>query len=722
MICKLWFKIKDFFPKNKKQRKFIFYIFFLIFILALINFLGRTFQSSNFFQKLTPIIPQKHNNKKNEINGYKKESLKKTCTPYLTWLSDARQMYDYNFETEITLNDNAFNEQYSDSLAKKTRIIVHVSGVLNFRVFEKPEDWNNTSDSPLVYVAFQLSPVIVKYAEAEAALLAQDDLKELFQRMFCVAFLRNGLCFQFFFPDDLDDADRSSLSELIYAVQIVLSEKKNSSKWIVPEVHNLGRFMAEYRVIDSDCQLFEKQNVRCISLIQETSDDTSNSPFSLFGRIVESQFQLAVSKSDSWLKSCSGSEQIDLFTKKDVLWSSTKTYVKMNLLPFEPDSSLSIWSDKIDLNKLINSFFESKKSKNKKSGIWENKRIDSLKKRFNSTNLSQLLSDLENVLLKNSEQSKKAQLSHLIQDYFTAYPESVYQIPLWLKNGKITNKAAGHLMLALERVGHEDAQKALKSIFMDQEQDKHYRVQAIVASASVEKPVEELSDELLDIASNSSSESGFNEISSTTHLALGVLHFTYVKNGQDDNANEIMNQLKLSLKNSSTTPDTVTCFKALGNSKSINAIEVIKEYLPSIDSEEHEESLEKDNLNESDDKTDLSIEIASILTLGKMPKTDISIKSLTPLLDHDREIIRAATVDSLSQMEAPEITKAFCTHLEKETDESIRRKIIRYLGDHKDEEVIIVLENHLDLSQKNTQKSPISRDEAEDVYRALIKR
>ncbi|KPA16924.1 conserved hypothetical protein, secreted [Candidatus Magnetomorum sp. HK-1] len=711
---------------QKKLRTYFIYIsllLLLLLILPLIYFFFNVYQNSNKPSHKFLSNPKNPDQQKNEINSNSLQSAKKSCTPIISWFPDARQMYDYQFKTEIVLNDNALLEKDSDSFSKETKIIVHVSGVLNFRVFEKPEDWPESSDASLVYVAFQLSSATVKYAEKDLPLQPQKDLKELFQTLFCVAFLKNGLCFQYFFPNDLNEADRSSLSELIYAVQLVLSEKKHISRWIVPEVHTLGRFLAEYRVMDASCQMFEKQNVRCISLIKETSDDTSSFPFSLTGRIVESQFKLSVSELNSWLTSCQGNEQIDLLTQKGKIWSTTKTSVQMNILPFNPDSELSIWSNTINLDTLLSSFFDPQKNLKDRAGIWEKKRIDSLKKRFKNSNLFQMIADLENVLINDGDQSQKARLSHLIHDYFTAYPEAVYQIPGWLKNGTITNKTVGHMMLALERVGHKDAQKVLKSIIMDQGQAENHRVQAIVAAASLENPITELTDDLLGIIEDSTSESGFDEISSTTLLALGILSHTYDKNGQALQAKTIIDQLKLTLENSNNTADKVTCFKALGNAKAAHAIEVIDDYIPKITSSDIEEPAKSsEDIIDSEKKTELSTEVAAILALGKMPESPATIERLIPLLAHERQIIRTATIDAVSQMESPEITTALCAHLISETDENIRRKIIRYLGDHKNETVIKTLEDHLDLSNQHPEKEPISREEAEDVYRALIQR
>jgi len=643
------------------------------------------------------------------------------CTAELKWFPDARQMYNYQLKTEIVLYKNELEPQESLQQKDQRRIAVDITGTLNFRVFQKPDDWPVISDDNLIYVAFQLSPVSIQYAEGDDSLSPQKDLKSLFQTLFCASFLRNGLCFQLYFPSNLDQTDRSSLSEIVYSSQLVFSDK-TFKKWTTKERHSSGQFLAEYRMKGNDCQLFEKQNVRCISLNTEQSENNLSTQDFLNARIIESQFTLSVTSTKAWIESCRGQEHIEFRkTDNDHIWSSSKMQIQMNLIPFHPDQNLHIWSAENDLETLLLSFFETHISDSDSHGTWKKRRIETIKNRLNNRTLFQLISDLELALSENKDQSYNSQLSHMIQDYFIAFPEAVYQVPFLLENNKISNSAVGHLMLALERSGHSQAQTVLKNIMLDNQLKNDYRIKAIVAAGSVDSPTELLTDGLIEIVQQTeqTSSDSFNELTSTALLALGIHCQTYENNGQTEIAEQIVNQLTLDLIKSQNPTDKVIYFKAIGNAKNTQFIKVIESYLPQ--NEQSEELYDSDSEEEIAQNQDIPTQIAAIMALGQQPETTEGIDLIIPLFDHERKIIRAAAVDAITNMNSEKIVNQLCERLSEENDETIRRKIIQYLGDHITETVVETLKNHLDLSHQYTDRQPISRDEAEDIYRALIK-
>ena len=639
------------------------------------------------------------------------------CKPVINWFTDARQMYDYQLQSDIQLNQEVLAEKIKKNSTQSKQILIQLSGILNFRICQKPDDWPVLSDDNLVYAAFQLSPLDVQYAENDESLTPQNDLKKLFQTLFCASFLKNGLCFKLYFPNNLEKSDRDSLSEIIYSLQLVLSDNI-SKRWTTKENHTSGLFLAEYRIADKHCQSVEKQNVRCLSLFSDKSESPLSTPFSLTAYMVKSQFTMSVSSSSAWIESCKGMEHIDIKTENDLIWSSSKTHTQLNIIPFAPDQTLPIWSDENDLETLLLSFFEVQKSDPDSTGTWEQRRIESIKKRLKNRSLIQLISDLEKNLAGNKDQSYNATLSHLIQDYFTAYPEAVYQMPFLIKEGKISNSAVGHIMLALERTGHSQAQSVLKNIFVDNEQAKDHRVKAIVAAGSVDSPTESLTEGLVKIAipENHSSQKSLNEISSTALLALGLHCHRYDQSGQTDLAAHIVSQIKEGLDNTLNPNDMATYFKAIGNAENTQFFDVVKSYLPLNESSDEM----SENETEPEASNHLPTQIAAIMALGCFPESLETVSQFISLFDNERAIIRAAAVDAVSNLNDQTIVTALCKRLPEEDDDTIRRKIIHYLADHTNDDVIATLKNHLDLSNQHPERKPISRDEAEDVYRILM--
>ena len=692
-------------PENLSKHRRLIALFIGLLALLLVYFFypNKPQLPEDFTNQHTP-APSIHDDFFDDPDHPEEQPEAKPCSASFSWFLSSKQMYDYQLKTDIEIN--ASSAILDSDRFPPTKTTIDVSGTLNFRILPVPEKWPIQLEQSLIFIAFQLSDATVKYAENGQDLNRQADLEKLFQTLFCAAFAQNGLCFKFFFPNNLTLTERASLSELIYAVQLVMPDHPENKEWTVPEVHSLGRFLAEYRIKENNCQLIEKKNTRCISLVQENFDDASL-PFSLSANILFSQFELLVDPWQSWIKNCDGSEHIELSHSNGQLWSSSKTSVKLHAIAFNPDPDLAIWSDQQDLESLLLAFFNASESR-KKKGTWEKRRKEAIKKRLKNRNFKQLVSQLEHSVSQSSSQSQNARVSHLLQDYLTAYPRAAHRIPEWIKSGKVSDDAVGHMVLILEKTGHLDAQQALSAIITDSEQATHHRVKAIVAAGTLSNPTSEIGEDLR-LQTETLSNKGFSEVSKTALLALGTLSHTYQKNGQLDDAQKMINHLKDMFLESDDPANKITCLKAMGNVGNDQLLTVIDLALPEIQS--------TDKMDEN--SANMLTQVSAILALGNHPESPETIDRLIPLLNHDQSIIRRAVVDALTHMESSTVVHRLCDQLLTESDQQIRRTIIRYLGDHIDDKVQQTLLEHLDLGNEHPDKMPLSRDEAEDVFRII---
>jgi len=442
-----------------------------------------------------------------------KSSTGKSCPKPLLWNIGARQMYDYELETEITLDSSVMTGQPSAGDSQKKKIGMTIKGTLNFRIFGSPKDVPGMPEQKeerkkIIYVGFQLSPVQVNiYGKPGTEGTPAPDLEKLYQTFFVVAYVKEGVPALFYFPEQFDEKDKTSLSEIVKIVQLVVPlenlsdewDDQGTLRWKEDETHAAGSFESEYFVHKDDCGSIHKRNIRCLSL-QTMEDQTGTSErLKLTGHIVNSEFKGIIAPESSWIKEFSGSEVFEIQTEKGV-WSESQVRINLRLRNFDPDSSLPIWNETRSAKEIIESFIESEKKQKETTGTWEKRRLQNLAEKLKELSISQIMLEIKNAATSGASQSDLATLSHTLRDFLELYPEEAESVPSVLKERNLTGKAAGSVLLALELIGHPEAQTALRDVFEDNEQIADNRLRAIVAAGGIAKPGNELVESLFNLS------------------------------------------------------------------------------------------------------------------------------------------------------------------------------------------------------------------------------
>jgi len=626
----------------------------------------------------------------------------KLCPKPLLWNIGARQMYDYELETDITLDPSVMAGQPIAGDSQKKKVKMTIKGTLNFRIFGSPKSVSGMpgEKKKIIYVGFQLSPVQVNiYGKPGAEGTRAPDLEKLYQTFFVVAYVKEGAPALFYFPEQLDEKDKTSLSEIVKIVQMVVPLENLSNewddqgvlRWKEDETHAVGLFESEYFVRKDECDSIHKKNIRCLSL-QAMEDQTGTSErLKLTGHVVKSEFKGIIAPESSWLKEFSGSEVFEIQAEKGV-WSESQVSINLRLRNFDPDSSLPIWNETRSAKEIIESFIMSGKKQGETTGAWEKRRLQSLAEKLEDLSVSQIMLEIKNAAASGASQSDLATLSHTLRDFLELYPEEADSIPPLLKERNLTGKAAGSVLLALELVGHPEAQTALKDVFEDNDQISDNRLRAIVAAGGIAKSEEELVESLFNL-SEAGREGGNDddlERADTSLLALGILSYSLSKGEEPAESNAINERIVTSLQRSEDKRERVMCLKALGNTSNPDIISAIEPYLTSESAAERAASAGSLR-NFSDEHT---------------------LELLVDSMEDDPESgVRKAAISALSDRGGIGIVEPVCRHLPNEPDDYLRRMMVSVLGKNKTPEVVDTLKKQLEVET--------SSEVAKEIYRVL---
>ncbi|RLC09178.1 MAG: hypothetical protein DRI57_22615 [Deltaproteobacteria bacterium] len=623
-----------------------------------------------------------------------------SCPTQLLWQTDARQMYDYELETDILLDPSVLTGESG----AKTKIRVGVKGILNFRIFDHPTKSSGTSEKiegweKSVYAGFQFSPAEVRiYGNSDTEGRRMAELEKLYETFFIVAFSKQGTPSMFYFPNPLDPKDKSSLSELVKIAQLFMPSKKLSKEWVEgkhqwvkKEKRASGKFEAEYFVHKDECDTIVKRNLRCLSVLSNDMSSPGSEKVNLTGHVIHSEFKGRIEPDVSWLASFSGSEQFEIRAGKNV-WSVSEGTINLRLREFDPNPSLAIWKEDQGVKAIIQSFADpDKKADTKAIGAWEQERMKGMAEQFKNVSVSELLADIKDALEAGNNQSEMARLTHTLRDFLETYPEKALSVPDLIKNMALSDQGAGSVLLALQLAGHPQAQDALKTVFEDGEQLSDNRLRAIVASGGIKAPEKPLIESLFNLSENREDADDEDlERSDTGFLALGILSDALSKGENPSDAQGINERILNYLENSDDERERIICLKALDNSAAPSIIPEIEPYLVS-------ESVAERS--------------AAVGTLRNF-SDDYSLELLAEALENDPETsVRDTAVEALAERGGISEVEHVRKQLSEETDENLRRKMIRFLGENRTPDVTETLKSQLEKES--------SRAAAKDIFRAL---
>jgi len=601
------------------------------------------------------------------------------CQVKMNWQKGARQLY----RLDIVKTDQTYPSALEDHSGNKNnyalQIHMEIRSILNVRIFGK-----NQGDD-FVYMGCQLSNVVVRAGDSSETLSRDEDIETQFRPFFLVAFNLNGVPQQFYFPPHLDSQSRSSLSEVIFAIQTVVpshSDHSHLRKWRSQEQHAFGKFKVEYMLEPHSCKALIKQNIRCTALNELDHSILKTDQFQFRGIVEHSNHQITLAdEGASWIHSYAGEETFAIYVSQHAVWyrRHTKILLTPDLQSMDPD--LFIWETNLPVNEIIELF-----------GGDEKKIKDSRKSRGKKFSermaLSSQLEMFQKDILENASQDVILGHIHNLEHFLVKFPEEAGFIPDLIKNLNIQGRAAENIILILEMVGHEDAQSAISDIFLDYNQDPDIRLKAAVSAGGIASPKPILIDRLFQLISQEQEISDIQELnrSDAAILSLGLINQTLYAAKNSVSANFIHNRLIGMLQNYSDERHMNACIKALGNAKMPEGIDYL---LPFIDSDvtiirksaiqaigKLDVQADEDHaFSESGPELESEIETSSSDSLT----ANVSVKLIHQFYNEQNPEIRQEIIKAVIHRKEQGVLNVLDDILHEETDEVILDMIQSYL-------------------------------------------
>ena len=664
------------------------------------------------------IIPDNKNNKKfptNQIFTNNQNNTEKICPYHFKWEIGTRQMYDFDLNTEVTI-DYSVLPQIENSTISKKKISASIKGILNFRIFDMPSDWENVNWDEAVIAGFQLSPVQVTIAQEHGVEGKRaPELEITYETFFVVIFTNEGLPAFFYFPEEVDEEDRITLSEIVNSVQLYIPVEKVSKKWSNTENHANGSFQVEYLNNDIDCGSIYKETVKCLSLqnnIFKPEDD-----YNLKGYIIESGYKGGLSPENSWITSFYGSETFEIRVDNGAPWYVSRNGVIMKLKEFQPHMTLAIWSETENAKEIIDNFIFL--GKDNQRTIWGNKKKV---KQLEKISLVQLLEDIKDESGPMSDpiagSEKLVAYIDNLKDFLIKYPEETTLIPDYIKNLRIKGDAVAKIILTMEILGTKQSQQALESIMTDQNQENDTRFKAVIAAGGVDHPEGNIMKSLFNLydLEHDKRNSDSQILANASLLSLGFISNKFFINNNETQAKIINNTIINYLNSSDDENEQTICIKALGNTS--NPL-IQTALIPYINSESESirksvfealenlpfDTLSDDPINLQEDESDENEDEKLFEESEFTAQTDESITS------HAQTI----TPSEIAPLESP-LTKAdnnktitiielLIDSVEKEEDTDIRKAAIKALINGSDSnEVFDFFQEFIDIETDEDNK------------------
>ena len=355
--------------------------------------------------------------------------------------------------------------------------------------------------------------------------------------------------------------------------------------------------------------------------------------------------------------------------------------MKILLTPNEeqPDPELFIWETEMDVSEIISAFTSHDKKKKRMSETSPISQEDSEK-----LALSGRLEMFQKDMLANATQEVILKHIQTLKQFLTEFPEESGFIPDLIKNLNISEDIAEHIILVLEMIGHDDAQRALSDIFLDYNQTPDIRQKAAISAGGISSPEPVLIDSLFQLITQEQETPDMDTLNRTDAaiLSLGLLNqVTYLA---DDSvtSNFIHNRLISMLQSYSDERHVLACIKALGNSKMPKGADDLFQYVNSDSPLIRKTAIQAiGNLNPDKSLTENNPDIFSE-TETASPETltnNVSVRLINLYYQADDPDIRKEMIKAVIKRKEPVSVELLEEVLNEDSDEQVADMIHHYL-------------------------------------------
>lgn len=577
----------------------------------------------------------KRNNRKNIINivslslvliliGYGIYNIHKG----IEWKAGSQQLYRIEINT-IIKNINLMTKAETSNIEK-------ITGNLNFKIF--------SIDSGIVKAGLQFSEL-----EIDNSGKRSEFLENIFSTFFLCEFKKDGTPIAFYFDNNIAKEDEVLISNIIREFQLVIPWI-SIGDWSTNEKDSIGEFTAEYSESGNEI-IKKKMNYSKITQI------AGNPNGNIGVNIIFSKLNIIPSVASSWIEQAYGKENIEMvFKNSDFVFMQASKDYSLEMIPFEPDMKLSIWTNEDTYDEIKSAFFKGEKnSQSLTNNLYEAYLRNKLKNENYNTVINKFLKGY----------GSRIDLKELLIDYLTIHPEEAYKTSILLKNSNIDQSKRIDVIQALSFSNTLKAQELLNKITNDNTYKSILRLYAVIGIGQMKYPTSDSVMNLMNISRQKKDTGEFTEdISNSAILALGSISYS-LKGINENIVNDINGELISRLKSASTPAELSTIVLAMGNTKNED---FTPEIIPQLSSEDSNlRAMAAYSLRDmSDDKS-----LSSLLgTLGKEESTNVKDFILTSLSN------RKASDESINCIK---------NAVAKENDKGTRYNMYKYLIANKDQ-------------------------------------
>ena len=578
---------------------------------------------------------------KNFTKFYDLNNLDSSCAyGSYSWDPGARQMYRLKIWNGVRMEGQ-----------KTPQSLIDLEGTLNFRIIK-------IDDNDEVHVGMQLSPV-----SATIDGKRRGELEQLFQTFFMVTFNQHGSIVKFNFPPQMEEKDASSIKEVINALQFVIPPKVQDQKnatWVVEEQNSLGRYNAQYDFSSDNC-LYSKRKQDYTELEMNLSAGPAQKQETMAADVIDSTVIARIEENLSWLGKTKGKERTQIYQGRRLL-SDLESKVFLDPIPYNPDTSLTIWNDEIAG---LESALKTVATQPGTSAAWDSVTLSHLREKYKDVDIIEALRKLDRSILEDTPHSVVLNAVKELVQHLSAYPKRALLLPEQVRS--MSESSARVVFSALETSGDSYAQRALSQIMSDEYQNNYNRLHAIVSSGGVEIPQDEIVDSLIDIVEQRvEGDDAHAERGNTALLALGTMGDS-VRDENEELTDQIGRVIDENLENASSAEEKTVAIKAMTNIDPLDdqyACEEMSAFLEDINVE---------------------VQRAALEAIKNAPEECRFKKAYPFFMGHPDSRLRITAFNVLKTVDHPErvgkLIQATLDSLVTETNPHLKTITIQYLGE-----------------------------------------
>lgn len=590
-------------------------------------------------------------------------ALDETATPTTTviptefqWQVGAAQTYRYQSQVNLKIDMGMALQANSAWQTVNSQL----SGILNMRIFDHKHD--------RVRIGFQLSSAnFTVNRQVFPRLIA------LFETFFLVEMSKQGKPLYFHFPRYLNVTNQKFIQEIINSVQVVLPVNSTQA-WQTNETHNTGYYQARYQREPNNEVHKHKTDYLTITL-QNVGNNNDSFNLSLTDQIHQSDFTARPAFQQSWLSTLTGHEKIDIHTSKGKL-ASLASQLQFTLSNDPKDPSLAIWQAPNNYDRVLKQFATATGDPTLSQDVVAQSKLDALREHYANTDLTTLVNSIDS-LFPEPDLIKAADIVPHIQkleELLTAYPDQALEMPALLDTLNPSQKLSAYLIGVLEQVGTPQAQQALSTIALNPEPEpavQNRAVQAIMSFNFIKEPEPQVTETLWQLA-----DSDNTERADTALLAIGSV----MSHADSEQYDQVRDALSERLQQS-TPAEQPILLKAIGNSGDASFLPEVEPYLTA-------------------DKSRVRAAAVQAMRGFEDPQVlDHLVNAITT--DSHRDVRRAALNALQEREDQSQAVSPLKDYFPQETEYQLQKKLIQFLGQHKQEdpEIIKVLQQQLQQEQ-----------------------